>query len=62
MKQILITVNHTGALGDHGLAEGSLCPSVCLCWSYLWRFEGVVCGEVNGQKEYPALVRTVVLQ
>ena len=58
MKQILITVKHTGALGDHGLAEGSL----CLCWSYLWRFEGVVCGEVNGQKEYPALVRTVVLQ
>lgn len=30
--------------------------------AYLWRFEGVVCGEMYGQKEYPALVRTVVLK
>lgn len=30
--------------------------------SYLWRFEGVVCGEVDGQEENPALVRTVILK
>lgn len=29
---------------------------------YLWRFEGVVCGEVYGQEENPALVRTVILK
>lgn len=32
------------------------------CPSYLWRFEGVVCGEVYGQEENPALVRTVILK
>ena len=30
--------------------------------SHLWRFEGVVCGKVNGQEKYPTLVRTVILQ
>lgn len=29
--------------------------------SYLWRFKGVVCGEMYGQEENPALVRTVIL-
>lgn len=29
---------------------------------YLWRFERVVCGEMYGQKENPALVRTVILK
>lgn len=37
--------------------------SVCVYTflSHLWRFEGVVCGKVNGQEEYPTLIRTVVL-
>lgn len=30
--------------------------------AHLWRFEGVVCGEVYGQEENPALVRTVILK
>ena len=46
---------------QHG-QQRCVCVYVCVCVSYLWRFEGVVCGEVNGQKEYPTLVRTVVLQ
>lgn len=33
---------------------------VRLHFAYLWRFEGVVCGEVYGQEENPALVRTVI--
>lgn len=40
----------------------SLCVCVHQCLSYLWRFEGVVCGEVYGQEENPALVRTVILK
>lgn len=39
----------------------SLYVCVRLCLAYLWRFEGVVCGEVYGQEENPALVRTVIL-
>lgn len=35
--------------------------SLCGGLAYLWRFEGVVCGEVYGQEENPALVRTVIL-
>ena len=38
-----------------------LCVCAHRCLSYLWRFEGVVCGEVYGQEENPALVRTVIL-
>lgn len=40
----------------------SLCVCVHRCLPYLWRFEGVVCGEVYGQEENPALVRTVILK
>lgn len=39
----------------------SFFPSVHLCLAHLWRFERVVCGEVYGQEENPALVRTVIL-
>lgn len=35
--------------------------SLYACLAYLWRFEGVVCGEVYGQEENPALVSTVIL-
>lgn len=38
------------------------CVCVHLCLPYLWWFEGVVCGEVYGQEENPALVRTVILK
>lgn len=59
--------------GTTGNQMMTLCASLLLCLSmllvcvhrclpYLWRFEGVVCGEVYGQEENPALVRTVILK